>query len=114
MRSPATFYMLLCTHVGPLHRYDAIIDLTRKLNSKYTHPQQTQAATKRILKSLFPGWLPPAFSVSILVMHAWVHKEGRGAAWGGESVLEQGLSQLRVQGKLQPTSPVESNGVCFV
>lgn len=42
--------------------YDAIIGLTRKLNAKYKHPQQTQAATKRILKSLFPGWLPPAFS----------------------------------------------------
>lgn len=59
----------LCTHTDLLHRYDAIIDLTRKLNSKYKHPQQTQAATKRILKSLFPGWLPPAFSVSTLAMH---------------------------------------------
>lgn len=42
--------------------YDAIIDLTRKLNSKYKHPKQTQEATKKILKSLFPGWLPGAFS----------------------------------------------------
>jgi len=46
-------------------RYDAIIDLTRKLNSKYKHPKQTQEATKKILKSLFPGWLPGAFSVSV-------------------------------------------------
>lgn len=42
--------------------YDAIIDLTRKLNSKYKHPKQTQAETKKILKTLFPGWLPGAFS----------------------------------------------------
>jgi len=47
-------------------RYDAIIDLTRKLNSKYKHPKQTQEATKKILKSLFPGWLPGAFSVSVM------------------------------------------------
>jgi len=47
-------------------RYDAIIDLTRKLNSKHKHPKQTQEATKKILKSLFPGWLPGAFSVSII------------------------------------------------
>ena len=47
-------------------RYDAIIDLTRKLNSKYKHPKQTQEATKKILKSLFPGWLPGAFSVSVI------------------------------------------------
>lgn len=57
--------LLLSTYCCFPHRYDGIIDLTRKLNSKYSRPQETQAATKRILKTLFPGWLPPAFSVCL-------------------------------------------------
>ena len=61
---------LLVTHLEDhvLRRYGAIIDLTRKLNSKYMQPKQTQAETKRILKSLFPRWLPGAFSVSSCVI----------------------------------------------
>lgn len=43
--------------------YDAIIDLTRRLNSKYRTPQETQAATRAILNALFPSWLPGAFKV---------------------------------------------------
>lgn len=42
--------------------YDGLIDLTRALNSKYETPKGTQEATRRILKSLFPSWLPSAFA----------------------------------------------------
>lgn len=42
--------------------YDAIIDLTRRLNS-LGPPQVTQDKTREILQSLFPSWLPPAFKV---------------------------------------------------
>ncbi|KAF5835917.1 hypothetical protein DUNSADRAFT_6674 [Dunaliella salina] len=41
--------------------YQAIIDLTRQLNN--LKPQETQARTVEILKSLFPSWLLPAFKV---------------------------------------------------
>lgn len=41
--------------------YDAIIDLTRRLNAR--PPASTAAATLTILRSLFPSWLPPAFAV---------------------------------------------------
>lgn len=44
-------------------RYDAIIDLTRQLNSKFDSARETQLATRGILNSLFPSWLPPAFKV---------------------------------------------------
>ena len=44
-----------------LCRYDAIIDLTRSLNSQYCSPAETQQATQQILRSLFPAWLLPAF-----------------------------------------------------
>lgn len=58
-----TIYPAFAIIIQTMCRYDAIIDLTRKLNSKHKHPKQTQEATKKILKSLFPGWLPGAFSV---------------------------------------------------
>ena len=51
------------TLVTWLCRYAGIIDLTRKLNAKYRHPRETQEATKTILRSLFPSWLPGAFKV---------------------------------------------------
>jgi len=44
-------------------RYDAIIDLTRKLNSSYPTSEQVQQTTRAILNSLFPSWLPGAFKV---------------------------------------------------
>jgi hypothetical protein len=44
-------------------RYDAIIDLTRRLNNKYQQAGQVQEATRGILNSLFPSWLPGAFKV---------------------------------------------------
>ncbi|MEW5303291.1 MAG: hypothetical protein WDW36_005997 [Sanguina aurantia] len=43
--------------------FAAIIDLTRTLNRKFSAPGATQAATRQILKSLFPSWLPAAFKV---------------------------------------------------
>lgn len=46
-----------------LCRYDAIIDLTRKLNAKFAAPRETQLATRGILNSLFPSWLPALFRV---------------------------------------------------
>ncbi|KAI8468248.1 MAG: hypothetical protein J3K34DRAFT_427967 [Monoraphidium minutum] len=46
-----------------LQGYDAIIDLTRALNRAYPTARETQLATRGILNSLFPSWLPAAFSV---------------------------------------------------
>lgn len=46
-----------------LEGYDAIIDLTRRLNAMHATPQGTQETTVAILRSLFPAWLPGAFSV---------------------------------------------------
>lgn len=46
-----------------LEGYDAIIEMTRRLNSSYATPQETQIVTRRILKSLFPPWLPGAFKL---------------------------------------------------
>ncbi|CAD7704759.1 unnamed protein product [Ostreobium quekettii] len=45
-----------------LEGYDAIIDLTRKLNAKYPEPRDTQLATVKLLGRLFPSWLPGAFA----------------------------------------------------
>jgi hypothetical protein len=42
--------------------YEGIIDLTRRLNALGT-PRETQMLTRKILQSLFPSWLPPAFKV---------------------------------------------------
>lgn len=47
---------------SPLQGYPAIIDLTRRLNAAGS-PAATQAATRGILRSLFPSWLPGAFKV---------------------------------------------------
>lgn len=46
--------------------------MTRRLNSAYGTPRETQVATRNILRSLFPPWLPGAFKV------------GRGGSWCGE------------------------------
>ncbi|PSC69941.1 histone deacetylase [Micractinium conductrix] len=46
-----------------LKGYDAIIDLTRRLNTMHGSAHGTQEATVGILRSLFPPWLPGAFSV---------------------------------------------------
>ncbi len=45
--------------------YEAIVDLTHRLNSKYPTARETQAATHSILQSLFPAWLPGAFQVRL-------------------------------------------------
>lgn len=63
-----------------LEGYAAIIDLTRLLNSRSSDPRETQIATRRILRSLFPSWLPSLFKVMFAkpmptlsnVMNAWV------------------------------------------
>ncbi len=47
---------------SPIPGYSAIIDLTRRLNALGA-PQDTQKATRKILNSLFPSWLPGAFKV---------------------------------------------------
>ncbi len=54
-----------------VHRYDAIVDLTRSLNTMSEYPRDTQEQTRRILLSLFPAWLPPAFKV-----RAWTLSTG--------------------------------------
>ena len=51
---------------SPLAGYEAIIDLTRRLNSKYSSPEATCQRTQGILRSLFPPWLPAAFKASQL------------------------------------------------
>ena len=52
-------------HFGaPLPRprsYPAIIELTRRLNRQHPTARGTQLATRAILGSLFPSWLPGAF-----------------------------------------------------
>lgn len=53
---------LTCRHNG--RRYDGIIKLTRRLNSKFPTNRETQERTVGILASLFPSWLPSAFKVS--------------------------------------------------
>ena len=45
----------------PAGSYEAIVDLTRKLNA--LPPRETAARTGGILRSLFPSWLPGAFAV---------------------------------------------------
>ncbi|KAL4522943.1 hypothetical protein Ndes2526A_g07669 [Nannochloris sp. 'desiccata'] len=47
---------------SPMEGYPAIIDLTRRLNALGS-PQDTQKATRNILISLFPSWLPGAFKI---------------------------------------------------
>eukprot|EP00879_Flechtneria_rotunda_P011353 GHRR01011858.1.p1 GENE.GHRR01011858.1~~GHRR01011858.1.p1 ORF type:complete len:171 (+),score=34.61 GHRR01011858.1:187-699(+) len=47
-----------------LQGYDAIIDLTRRLNSKFAEARQVQLTTRGILNSLFPSWLPGVFKVA--------------------------------------------------
>ncbi|WIA15386.1 hypothetical protein OEZ85_002048 [Tetradesmus obliquus] len=46
-----------------LSGYEAIIDLTRRLNASYSEARQVQLTTRGILNSLFPSWLPGAFKV---------------------------------------------------
>lgn len=48
---------------SPADGYGAIIDLTRRLNRRYPTARETQLATRGILNSLFPSWLPGAFKV---------------------------------------------------
>lgn len=58
------FRKKMVAHLGVDSRqqgYDAIIDLTRKLNTRYARAEDTQHATQNILRSLFPSWLLPAF-----------------------------------------------------
>lgn len=43
--------------------YEAIVELTRKLNQTYLPARATQLKTREILNSLFPSWLPGAFKV---------------------------------------------------
>lgn len=43
--------------------YAGIIALTRKLNSMYKDPKDTQEATQEILLTLFPKFIPPFFAV---------------------------------------------------
>ena len=51
--------------------YPAIIDLTRRLNG-LGPPRATQQATRRILQSLFPSWLPGAFKVGKATMQKMI------------------------------------------
>lgn len=51
------------TLLAPSCRYDAIVDLTRRLNSQFATARETQVVTRGILNSLFPSWLPGAFKV---------------------------------------------------
>mmetsp|Transcript_13575 Transcript_13575/g.39309 ORF Transcript_13575/g.39309 Transcript_13575/m.39309 type:complete len:210 (-) Transcript_13575:3415-4044(-) len=46
----------------PEQGYDGIIALTRRLNTKFGSPVETQRRTVGILLSLFPAWLPRMFA----------------------------------------------------
>jgi len=46
---------------APPGDYAAIVELTRRLNAR--PPPETRSATRAILRSLFPSWLPRAFAV---------------------------------------------------
>ncbi|KAL6760406.1 hypothetical protein V8C86DRAFT_2555231 [Haematococcus lacustris] len=47
----------------PSTGYTAIIDLTRKLNSRFKSTRETQLRTVAILASLMPSWLPGLFKI---------------------------------------------------
>ena len=63
-----------------MHGYDAIVDMSRQLKARGPGPEGTRRATQRILVSLFPTWLLPAFRVMFakpypafsLKLNAWV------------------------------------------
>ena len=46
-------------------RYDGVMELTKDLSQRYPSPGEVQQNTVRILSSLFPSWLPPAFKVHV-------------------------------------------------
>ncbi|GMH38079.1 hypothetical protein BSKO_05963 [Bryopsis sp. KO-2023] len=46
-----------------VEEYAGIIDLTRRLNSTDYTPRETQLKSIRILRAMFPKWLPGAFRV---------------------------------------------------
>ncbi|CAM9285812.1 unnamed protein product [Choristocarpus tenellus] len=43
--------------------YDGLMEMIRALNEKYPTKRATQEASRRVLKSLFPSWLPGQFAV---------------------------------------------------
>jgi hypothetical protein len=47
----------------PATRYQAIVDLARRLNTKYSSFREIQVKTVKVLTSLMPSWLPAAFKV---------------------------------------------------
>lgn len=60
--------------------YDGLMEMIRVLNEKFPSKRQTQEASRRVLKSLFPSWLPARFAVMFSKpfpafssrMNAWV------------------------------------------
>ncbi|CAM9994255.1 unnamed protein product [Discosporangium mesarthrocarpum] len=43
--------------------YEGLMEMIRALNQKYPTKRATQEASRRVLKSLFPPWLPARFAV---------------------------------------------------
>eukprot|EP00903_Cladosiphon_okamuranus_P013019 g12147.t1 len=43
--------------------YDGLMEMIKVLNEKFPSKRQTQEASRRVLKSLFPSWLPASFAV---------------------------------------------------
>ncbi|CAM9355419.1 unnamed protein product [Pylaiella littoralis] len=43
--------------------YDGLMEMIKVLNEKFRTKRQTQEASRRVLKSLFPSWLPAQFAV---------------------------------------------------
>ncbi|CAM9660697.1 unnamed protein product [Ectocarpus fasciculatus] len=43
--------------------YDGLMDMIKVLNEKFPSKRKTQEASRRVLKSLFPSWLPASFAV---------------------------------------------------
>ncbi|CAM9979219.1 unnamed protein product [Scytosiphon promiscuus] len=60
--------------------YDGLMKMIRVLNEKHPSKRRTQEASRRVLKSLFPSWLPARFAVMFSKpfpafssrMNAWV------------------------------------------
>jgi len=46
----------------PVDDYLGIIDIALRMNSKFPNRHEIQNRAQRVLISLFPGWMPPAYS----------------------------------------------------
>jgi hypothetical protein len=43
--------------------FNGLMELIRRLNSRYSDKARASESSRRILQSLFPSWLPKAFKI---------------------------------------------------